>query len=387
MPLLKPSASDFTATVKAVAQYVAPGAVATKPSRSGGGMVLALPSLGAVVRTSQIGALISPRTGAVFINGLIPPPPPPPFVYDWTGKLAQVSLYAGLSQIPRKLGVLPNGDLVTVEPNAHQITLVKPTGAFSVLAGAGIAGFADNNGANAQFNFPSGVAVLPDGNIVVVDELNHRIRLVTVPGGLVSTLAGQATPGSTDGVGLAAQFSYPTAIAVLPNGILAVGEYSTIRLVTLTGMVTTLPGSFSGIYGLAALPSGNLVVADAGAHCIYLVSPTGVQTLLAGNLYTSGTDDGVGTNARFNGPRGIAVLPNGNFVVADTQNSRIRLVTPTGVVTTIAGPLPGQTGTGITDGVGSVARFNKPQGVTVLPNGNIVVADTQNYRIRLLTPV
>jgi hypothetical protein len=128
--------------------------------------------------------------------------------------------------------------------------------------------------------------VLSDGNIVVADTNNNRIRLVTYPEGVVTTLAGSGSPAFADGTGAAASFNYPTGVAVLSNG--------------------------------------NLVVADKNNNRIRLVTyPGGVVTTIAGNARAFA--DGTGAAASFYFPQGVAVLSDGNIVVADTNNNRIRL--------------------------------------------------------------
>ena len=137
MPVLRPSGSDFTSFVKAAAQYVAPGRSA-KVSKSGG-VPVALPGLGAVVRTSQVGALASPTTSAVIINGVTPRP--------------------------------------TVAAAAVAVVVRVLLGIVTTLAGS-TNSFADGTGALASFNGPQGVAVTSTGDIVIGDSSNHRIRLI-----------------------------------------------------------------------------------------------------------------------------------------------------------------------------------------------------------------
>ena len=216
---------------------------------------------------------------------------------------------------------------------------------FTTLAGlAGSAGNIDDMGSAARFNYPQGVAVDSAGNVYVADEQNHTIRKVT-PGGMVTTLAGLAgSIGSKDGMEHA-RFNTPSGVAVDS--------------------------------------AGNVYVADSGNHTIRMVTPGGVVTTLAGQAVDDGSTDGTGSIARFRFPRGVAVDTNGNVYVADSENHTIRMVTPVGVVTTLAG-LAGSNGS--TDGTGSVARFNYPQSVAVDSAGNVYVADSGNSTIRMVTP-
>jgi hypothetical protein len=275
--------------------------------------------------------------------------------------------------------------------------LITPTGVVTTLAGSGSPAFADGTGTGASFYAPSGVALLPNGNIVVSDLVNHRIRLVT-PAGVVTTIAGSGSPAFADGTGAGASFYQPHGVGVLPNGNILVGDSGNnrIRLITPAGVVTTLAGSGSPAFAdgtgtgasfnsprqFAVLSNGTIVVVDTGNHRIRLVTQAGVVTTLAGNGSPAFVD-GVGTGASFSDPNGVAVLPNGNIVVGDYSNNRVRLITPTGIVTTIAGD-----GTaGFLDGTGTVARFINPIGIAVIPSTSvIVVADFGGHRIRLITP-
>ena len=271
----------------------------------------------------------------------------------------------------------------------------------TTLAGsAGVQGSADGTGSEASFSLPASVAVDSSGNVYVADYINHTIRKVT-PSGVVTTLAGSAgVQGSADGTGSEASFSLPASVAVDSSGNVYVADYinHTIRKVTPSGVVTTLAGTagligstdatgsvaqFQFPKGVAVDSSGNVYVADYGNHTIRKVTPSGVVTTLAGSAGFSGSADGTGSEARFNYPLGVAVDSSGNVYVGDTDNSTIRKVTPGGVVTTLAGSA-GVIGSA--DGTGSEARFNYPLGVAVDSSGNVYVGDTDNSTIRKVTP-
>jgi sugar lactone lactonase YvrE len=123
--------------------------------------------------------------------------------------------------------------------------------------------------------------------------------------------------------------------------------------------------------------AGTVYVTDAGTDRIRKVSPDGTVTTIAGS--SPGFADGRGTAARFNDPEGLAVDPAGNLYVADAGNHRIRKITPDGTVTTIAG-----IGLGYADGLGTQARFKTPQGLAYAPDGRLIVADQENNRIRAI---
>jgi sugar lactone lactonase YvrE len=130
--------------------------------------------------------------------------------------------------------------------------------------------------------------------------------------------------------------------------------------------------------------AGNNYVADTGNGTIRTVTPAGVVSTLAGSAGNFGSTDATGSNARFCGPQDVAVDRSGNLYVADTANHTIRKITAGGVVSTLAGVA----GTnGLTDGTGSNARFNAPQGLAVDSSGTVYVADTWNHTIRKMTSV
>jgi sugar lactone lactonase YvrE len=264
----------------------------------------------------------------------------------------------------------------------------------STLAGSGTAGNIDATGTAASFNKPCGVAVDASGNVYVADRINHKIRKIT-PAGVVSTFAGSGSVGSTDGTGTTASLSYPCGVAVDASGTVYVTDgNSKIRKITPEGMVSTLAGSdtasstdgigtaasFNYPRGIAVDASGNVYVADYFGNKIRKITPEGVVTTLAGSG-SAGSTDGTGAVASFNNPEGIAVDTSGNVYVAEFSSHKIRKITPEGVVTTLAG-----SGTaGSTDGAGTAASFNRPNGVAVDASGNVYVAEFSSHKIRKIT--
>jgi len=267
-----------------------------------------------------------------------------------------------------------------------------PVGVVSTLAGSGTKGFADGAGTAAQFSYPTGVAVDASGNVYLADQENHRIRKITA-GGVVSTLAGSGIDGFADGTGTAAQFRYPTGVAVDASGNVYVADQDNhrIRKITAEGVVSTVAGSgsagfadgtgaaaqFQYPYGVAVDATGSIYVADLYNHRIRKITAGGVVSTLAGSGI-DGFADGTGTAAQFRYPAGVAVDVAGNVYVVDQINNRIRKITAEGVVSTLAG-----SGTkGFADGTGTAAQFSSPYGVAVDATGSIYVADTNNHCIR-----
>lgn len=251
----------------------------------------------------------------------------------------------------------------------------------------------------AFFSHPAGILRLADGRLLVSDAATNTVRQIA--DGAVSLIAGRDTePGATDGVGATARFNQPAGLAGLADGAIALADSAnaTIRRLSTTGFVTTLagaPGSrgandglgraatFNAPVALALDASGNLLVADSLNHAIRRVAPGGSVTTLAGGADAAGTADGRGAEARFNFPTGLAIDAAGDCLVADTINNTLRRVTAAGVVTTLAG-VPGVSGA--TDGPGGAALFNRPSGLVFAPDGNFYLADTGNSVVRRVTP-
>ena len=215
------------------------------------------------------------------------------------------------------------------------------------VAGTGSAGFSGDNGVAtaAALDTPTGVAVDVAGNILIVDQLNHRVRSVDVQTGQITTVGG--------------------------TGVLG-----------FNGDLTALSTHFNSPVGIGLDPSGNWLLIDSGNQRLRGVN---VQTMLVSTLAGTGAGgfngDGLGATTQLNGPAGLAVETSGNVLIADTLNHRVRRVNlQTGQVTTVAG-----TGTAGFNGdniPATSAELNLPTGVAVDFSGNIFIADTLNQRIR-----
>lgn len=271
---------------------------------------------------------------------------------------------------------------------------------FSFTTFAGVAGEGTTDGpvALARFSGPNSLAFDSAGNLYVADGANSTIRKIS-PAGVVTTVAGRPLePGHADGAGNIAQFDSPTGIVVDGSGNLYVAESGNhdIRKISSVGVVSTLAGApgvagaadgsgtaarFNFPMGLALDSAGNLYVADVRNHTIRRIAPDGVVSTVAGSPGVSGSTDGTGSSARFNYPQGVAVDLAGNIFVTDTSNCTIRKIAPSGAVTTLAGS-PGSFAT--SDGLGSGASFTLPFGLAIDGSGNLYVTESAN--VRQVTP-
>ena len=309
---------------------------------------------------------------------------------------------------PEGIALDRQGNVYVTEYRNNGVRKITPDGKVSTLAGvSGELGHRDGAGEQALFNRPHGLTVDSVGNVYVCDMHNSVIRKIA-PNGEVVTLAGAPTrAGTQDGRGAEARFNQPEDVAVDQRGTLYVADtYNyTIRRITPQGQVSTLagqagtPGSadgpgpearFNKPVGLAIDRHGTLYVADAdydgdqpGNCMIRKVTPEGRVTTLAGRAGQDSTADGKGDQARFDRPVGIAVAPDGTLYVADTEADLIRKVSPAGVVTTIGGQYRKEN---FQNGVGDQAHFNDPQAIAIDPDGHLYVADTFNDRIRKASP-
>src|SRR3972149_83535 len=312
-------------------------------------------------------------------------------------------------------GITTDGtNLFVADQYNHTIRkIVISTGVVTTIAGsAGSSGSTNATGTSARFNYPQGITT--DGtNLFVADSLNHTIRKIVISTGVVTTIAGSTTSGSTDATGTSARFYYPQGITTDGTNLFVAdyGNYTIRKIVISTGVVTTIAGSttsgstdatgtsarFYYPYGITT-DGTNLFVADSYNHTIRKIAPsTSTGTLMGGSVQgtslnltstnaavttfagstTSGSTDGTGTSASFYYPAGITT-DGTNLYVADRMNHTIRkIVISTGVVTTIAGSTP----SGSTDATGTSARFYYPYGITT-DGTNLFVADTYNYTIR-----
>ncbi len=229
--------------------------------------------------------------------------------------------------------------------------------------------------------------------------------LAATPAPTISTIAGNGTLGMTGdgGPATAAELNHPRGLAVAPGGGFAIADAfgETVRRVLPNGTIETVAGTGTAGYsgdggpattaelnlphGVAFLPDGTLLVADTLNNRIRAISPSGTITTVAGTgAYSYSGDGGLATAATIEAPRGISALADGGYLIPDTDNQRIRRVALDGTITTVAGDgVRGFAGDG---GPATAAELDEPFGAVATPDGGLLVADTGNNRIRRVAP-
>lgn len=298
------------------------------------------------------------------------------------------------------------GNIYIADRGNNRIRMVSATTGFiTTVAGTGTAAFSGDNGpaTSAALSSPYGIAIDRDGNILIADQYNFRIRKLTVDTGTISTVAGNGTFTVVDNVSATSTFLYaPTGVATDSAGNFYIAAYqgNSIRKVdAVTGFITTIAGNgsdnFSGENvagtsaklkdpgGSAVDSAGNIYFADSGNHRIRKIAAgTGIITTVAGNGSAGFSgNNGPATSAALQYPSDVAVDIAGNLYIADSNNNRIRKVASgTGIITTVAGT--GIGGFGGDNGPATSAWINFPRGIAIDVAGNIYIADSSNNRIR-----
>ena len=308
---------------------------------------------------------------------------------------------ATTAQLASPVGVAADGsgNLLIADWANNRIRKVTAGGIITTVAGNGGFGFLGDGGpaTSALLNTPFGMALDSEGNLLIADSSNGRVRKVT-PAGVITTIAGNGAQGTSSGDGgpaTSARMYYPGSVAVSADGSVYIADCNNrIRKVSTDGIITTFASSswqlcilpYYDYYdltigGLAFDTQGNLFVAAPPSNLIYKVTPSGVISVVAGTgTFGFSGDGGPATAARLSQPLGIALDFSDNLYIADSNNNRIRKVTPDGVITTVVGV--GTVGFDGDGGVATSAKLYYPTSVAVDTAGSLFIADGLNYRVR-----
>lgn len=326
---------------------------------------------------------------------------------DWLSFQSEflTSVYAGTEKIgfsngeankagfyaPYALTSNSTGTIFVADQVDNRIRKISPEGEVSTVAGNVSSGYKDGSAVDARFDTPSGIAIDQQGNIYISDQNNHVIRRIS-PLGEVITFAGGQKIGATDGKGKEASFKLPAGICIDAKGFIYVADRGNnlIRVISPDGLVSTLAGSgkvgfadgnaneakFNAPTGIAVDNLGFIYVADQVNNRIRKISPSGDVSTVAGNGNFS-NDDGIGQQASFKYPSALVISPEGYLYVTDQLNNSIRKISTSGKVSTIKTSLETGSKSEVT-----AASFNNPTGICFLKNGSLVVADYHNHNIK-----
>lgn len=303
------------------------------------------------------------------------------------------------------------GNLYFSDTFNHRIRRIsKADGTISTVAGNGEGTYAGDGGpaTAASLREPYGLVLDRAGNLYIADRLNRRVRRVDMASGTITTVAGTGEPayGGDGGPASEAGLAEPNGLALDPAQarlfITDVADHR-VRVVDLaTGRFATFagtgrgehsgdggPATAAGTFGARAVkvaPDGTVYILERQGSSLRAVDPaSGVIRTIAGTTARGyAGDDGPAVEAVFDAPKEMAVMPNGDILIVDTENHAIRLIDrDTGLVRTIAG---GRQGGGGDGGPAIAAALDRPHGAVVGPDGAVYIGDTNNHRIRKLIP-
>lgn len=312
--------------------------------------------------------------------------------------------------INRPFGVAADatGNIYFADRGNSRVRWVTASGTITTIAGTDSAGYNGEGLAatSAKLNDPTGVTVDAVGVVYIADKGNHRVRVITPATSRLNTVAGDGTAGYSGdgGAATAARLNQPRCVVTDAARDVYIADQGNnrVRKVDMsTGIITTIAGTgtagfsgdggpataaqLNGPYGLAMDAADNLYICDVDNQRIRKVTPAGIITTVAGSGTAGYSGDwGPATSAQLNEPIGVAIDAEGGIIIADGWNNRVRKVDPSGLIYTIAGTgTAGYSGDG---GAAISAQLNNPYGVCAAPNGNVVISDYTNNRLRWLYP-
>ncbi len=311
---------------------------------------------------------------------------------------------------PSGVAVDSAGNIYISDTGNQVVRKITTDGNINTFAGSNSlgAGFAGDTGAatSAQLNLPEALVIDKAGSVYISDYANALIRIV-IPDGTIGTYAGTgSSPGFSGDGGAAssAQLNGVLGMAIDTAGNFFIADYYNLRIrkISPSKVITTVPRgrvvSFGGDggqatqavlgtpYGIAVDASGNVYFSDFENFRVRKIAANGVISTFAGNgtLGYSG-DGGQATKAQLT-PTGLALDSTGNLYIADFLNNVVRMVTPGGVISTVAGNRAMGAGFSGDTGAATAAQLNYPTAVVLDNVGNLYIADWGNFVIRKVTP-
>lgn len=337
------------------------------------------------------------------------PPGPAAYRISTIAGTGAATLAPGNIGQPFGVEIGPDGWLYITEVQNHRVLkLDMKTGSLQTVAGTGVKGYSGDGGpaTKAELNEPYEIRFDKAGNLYFVEMMNHLVRRIDAATGVITTLAGTGKAGFSGDGGPAtkAMLRQPHSIALDDAGNLYIADIGNhrIRMLNLTsGIITTLAGDGSKTLptdgGKAAGPmvgpralfyrEGSLWIALREGHSVWRLDLKGrtVHHLAGTGKAGYSGDGGAAKLAAFNGPKGIALDKAGNIALVDTENQAIRWIeASTGLVHTIAGSGPSGRGFGGDEGAARAGKMDRPHGIGFGPDGALYIGDTNNHRIRKL---
>ncbi len=300
---------------------------------------------------------------------------------------------------PQGIAVDAGGNIYVSDSGDNRVRMIAASGIITTFAGNGTLSSGGDGGpaTSAGLLTPAGLAVDLAGNVYIAEYNGDRIRKVNTAGIITSVAGNQiAAFGGDGGVATSASLNQPYSVAVDTSGNLYVADFQNrrVRQVNAAGTITTLAGhpalgdggpatraSLTSPYNMAADGNGNLFIADTRDNLVRKVDASGNISTYAGTGSPAYSGDaGPATSAGIGDPYGVTLDAAGNLYIADFLSSRVRRVTPAGVITTVAGTgQPGFSGDG---GPATSAAMYLPERMAVDGAGNLYIVDYGNCRVR-----
>ncbi len=305
----------------------------------------------------------------------------------------------------------PSGEMLIAEmTGGNRILKIDKSGVLRVIAGTGVKGFTGDGGAatEATFNGIHNFVVLANGDLLIADSFNHAIRKIDARTGIVSKLSGNGVKGfrGDGGPALDAQFDTPIQIALDPARthllVADIGNKRVRRIDLASGVITTVAGNGKGGIptdgalaadapladprAVAAFADGSFFILERSGHALRFVDATGkIRTVAGSGKQGLSGDGGPAIEATLNGPKYIALDRDGSVLIADAENHVIRRYSPKdGKITRVAGT--GKRGTAGLGGDPLAGELSRPHGITIAPDGSLVITDSGSDRILKVAP-